>query len=200
MGLIAWLRSLVNRQNTRAAGNWKDVARAAGYTPVFADWCFQYALDVAGQPIVSVDGSWRDGRVVRNPIWRNIILARASALHTELAHVRPVRGAEDPGCQSCKGTGVPLAGYDVICYCGGLGWLPSGAPQASEEKRVADAAARALGFTPVSTDDFCEDYALDAEGNPIKTMWADWRNSERVRDPVERDRILELARVQSLMR
>ncbi|HWZ59041.1 MAG TPA: hypothetical protein VNW46_08715 [Gemmatimonadaceae bacterium] len=145
------MRSLVNRHNTREAGTWKDVARAAGYTPVFADWCFHYALDADGVPIVSVDGTWRDGRVVRNPIWRNKILAQASA------------------------------------------------PQASEEKRLADAAARALGFTLVSSD-FCTDYALDAEGNPVEAMWGDWRNSEPVHDPVVRDEILALAKTQGVIR
>jgi hypothetical protein len=171
-----------------------DDAREAGCTPVYADWCASYSLDAAGRPITSANGSWRDGEVVRDPVLRNCILAQASIRYPELAYIRPVRGADDPPCKSCGGTGKLQVAADVICPCGGLGWVPVGAPQADETAKLASDAARALGLTLVSSD-FCEDYALDPEGNPVKAMWADWRNAERVHDPVLRNRILVEASV-----
>jgi len=45
----------------------------------------------------------------------------------------PVRGPEDRTCPGCQGTGVvpniPIEQRDkIICWCGGLGWVPAGTP------------------------------------------------------------------------
>ncbi len=71
---------------------------------------------------------------------RNTVLYRASLEFEELQSLKPVR---DPGsrvCPTCQGTGtVPdmppeLAGA-LVCFCGGLGWVPAQSADAEGTKR-----------------------------------------------------------------
>ncbi len=51
--------------------------------------------------------------------------------YPRLRNLEPVRRPGDYGCPSCAGTGrvrgLPARTEDnLICTCGGLGWLPAG--------------------------------------------------------------------------
>lgn len=60
---------------------------------------------------------------------RNTINHLAAKTYSELKHLAPVRGDSDVTCGGCNGSGVvdgPIELRDrVVCYCGGLGWVPS---------------------------------------------------------------------------
>ena len=61
---------------------------------------------------------------------RNLVLFQAAKKFPELRPLMPERLATAKDCDFCRGTGIvnelraELA-KDVLCYCGGLGWLPS---------------------------------------------------------------------------
>jgi len=55
---------------------------------------------------------------------RNMAYYRASLKHPALAPLVPRRPADAVDCSYCAGSGR-FPGFDqVVCYCGGLGWLP----------------------------------------------------------------------------
>jgi hypothetical protein len=56
----------------------------------------------------------------------NVALYQATKKHPELSSLMPIRGKDDLTCHYCNGTGEhPLAKQiDILCYCGGLGWIP----------------------------------------------------------------------------
>jgi hypothetical protein len=62
---------------------------------------------------------------------RNMVLFRSGLKYPRLVDLVPRRPASAPPCPHCGGSGKlngppeRLAG-SVICYCGGLGWLPEG--------------------------------------------------------------------------
>ncbi len=61
---------------------------------------------------------------------RNTVYFQASLKHPTLAHLVPCRPSDAVVCSFCGGSGrgnelgQELADH-FVCYCGGLGWLPS---------------------------------------------------------------------------
>jgi hypothetical protein len=61
--------------------------------------------------------------------WRDLVVLSGARFYAELQPILPRRAPDDRGCPTCGGTGkVELGGKayaDVVCECGGLGWIPS---------------------------------------------------------------------------
>jgi len=89
------------------------------------------AVDRNGEIWYSEDPErWTNPGIVEEPSIRFAALGVAVCRHRELAHVRPVRNANDPTCPGCHGRGHPdqlpaRLRYFVVCQCGGLGWIPA---------------------------------------------------------------------------
>jgi hypothetical protein len=89
-----------------------------------------YAIKPNGEIIVLEPDSPHKFRTETNPRIINSILFQGIKKYRELEELMPVRCESDPICSSCDGTGInPLAEQlnledGIICYCGGLGWIP----------------------------------------------------------------------------
>jgi hypothetical protein len=60
---------------------------------------------------------------------RNIVLFQGSKLYEKMSELLPRRNSTSQICLQCNGSGVPIGisaqeQANVICYCGGLGWIP----------------------------------------------------------------------------
>ncbi len=61
-------------------------------------------------------------------IGAHVALAIGSRRYPALAGIRPERSPDATPCPSCDGLGrIPGAPDNLICACGGLGWLPAAA-------------------------------------------------------------------------
>ncbi len=97
--------------------------------PLFNDFVGCWALDMAGRLVFFPWDAPEELKPVSehsvDAIGANAALALGSARFPALAMIRPVRPADAVPCTSCDGegrlTGVP---DNVVCTCGGLGWLP----------------------------------------------------------------------------
>ena len=91
-----------------------------------------YAIKPSGKIIVfEVDNS-NSFEVETNPRIINTVLFQGIKKFSELKELMPVRSADDIDCSACNGTGVnPIAEKlkteNIICWCGGLGWIPKDA-------------------------------------------------------------------------
>ena len=68
-------------------------------------------------------------RELNDPFLRRLALAQGAKRYPELESLVPVRPANGEECESCGGTGRILGlpeDSNVICYCGGLGWVIPG--------------------------------------------------------------------------
>jgi hypothetical protein len=97
--------------------------------PLFNDFVGCWALDMSGRLVFFPWEAPEELDLVSdNPvdaIGTNVALAVGSARFPALAMIRPVRSADAVPCTSCDGTGRLVGAPDnVICACGGLGWLP----------------------------------------------------------------------------
>ena len=60
---------------------------------------------------------------------RNLVFFQAARKFPELKPLVPSRPADARECETCRGTGTVTGLTDelataVVCFCGGLGWLP----------------------------------------------------------------------------
>jgi hypothetical protein len=105
--------------------------------PLFFDWTAFMALLPDGQIVwVPYDEAPGDIEVVQEERVRNMGLFQSSKLHPELQFLVPPKPTDAIDCPDCRGTGrlpfPPGSEYiaeRLICYCGGLGWLPHGGKQ-----------------------------------------------------------------------
>jgi len=91
-------------------------------------------LDMGGCLAIRADGEiisflWdepHDVKIERDPRRRNIALYQGSLKYPELAPLVPSRPTDAKPCGNCAGiAAIRAQGIDnVVCACGGLGWLP----------------------------------------------------------------------------
>ncbi|MGH9579437.1 MAG: hypothetical protein ACRD2R_00460 [Terriglobales bacterium] len=97
--------------------------------PLFNDFVGCWALDMTGRLVFFPWEAPEELESVSDrpadAIGANAALAQGSVRFPALAVIRPVRPADAVPCTTCDGTGR-LTGVpdNVVCACGGLGWLP----------------------------------------------------------------------------
>jgi len=105
-------------------------AREMNALPLVADMGGSFAIRATGELVqFDWDGSGpaeplEDARLV------NVALYRGSLKFPELGPLVPRRSAGCVDCPHCAGTGklalTTQPGLeDIVCYCGGVGWLPA---------------------------------------------------------------------------
>jgi hypothetical protein len=88
-----------------------------------------YAVQSSGEVISAAWEHLQDVRIESEPRIRNGMLFQAAMRFPELLPLVPDRSAESRDCPHCSGTGhvvgFPPEIDNLVCYCGGLGWIPS---------------------------------------------------------------------------
>jgi hypothetical protein len=108
----------------------RAIARSLNVLPVLLDWSGAFAVDpdcqvikffyeTPGDPIRETDA-----RII------NTVLFAAANTYPNLKELAPVRSVNSIVCPACAGAGVvndPDLRHispPILCYCGGLGWIP----------------------------------------------------------------------------
>ena|SRR5215212_8707348 len=107
--------------------------------PLYLDWSGGWAIRSDGEVISFSYEEPFDLKVEDDTRIRNIALFEGSKKYPELKALAPERPSNAVGCPHCKGAGTPggIREYAkekgkehlldvIVCYCGGLGWLPEG--------------------------------------------------------------------------
>ena len=113
-----------------------SIARAAvartHVLPLCFDWSGFLGLRPEGQ-VVSVlyDDESGEYEIIHEERVRNLGLCQGTKRYPDLPFLLPVQPPDAVECSDCRGTGrlaFPQGrehlSETIICYCGGLGWLP----------------------------------------------------------------------------
>jgi hypothetical protein len=97
--------------------------------PLLNDFMGCWALTTAGRLVFFAwDAPDQLEPVSDRPVDRlgtHAAFAIGSRRYPALAGLAPKRTSGDPACESCDGSGqIPGAPDNMVCACGGLGWLP----------------------------------------------------------------------------
>lgn len=120
------IRSLVGQYLAApAAIAWqRELARRYHVLPLFWEWTVVYALDASGDVVVITSDALE---VVRDERLRNMALKQGAKSFPALEWFVPAPPRDALMCEICEGEGT--VHETVICWCGGMGWLPPSASQ-----------------------------------------------------------------------
>jgi hypothetical protein len=106
-----------------------DVARLNAL-PIYIDWTAVLAITPDGSLFEWSTEHPNPNLIEPEPRWARLALAQGLKRYPELLPLRPSRPVDGVDCQACGGSGVlqlpPGISDNVVCRCGGLGWLLPG--------------------------------------------------------------------------
>jgi hypothetical protein len=117
----------------------RELQWQAGYVrehqalPLYLGWTETLGIRADGLLIRwSTENEWPGVREFGDSTWVNIALVQGAIRFPQLQSLIPKRPATATTCETCQGTGklgLPPEYADVICKCGGIGWIPITPPK-----------------------------------------------------------------------
>jgi hypothetical protein len=107
----------------------RDYAEKLNALPIYIGWTGFLAIRPDGQIVLQDTEDSKIVGIEKDIRERNIALFQGSKKYPELFELIPAKTEDDPVCPYCSGSGEsPLAVEhnlpNIICSCGGLGWIP----------------------------------------------------------------------------
>jgi hypothetical protein len=104
------------------------IASKINALPLYVDMGGVFAIRANGE-IVSISWDEEQVVVVEDERVRNVVLFQGSRRYPRLVGLAPIKTQNSHVCPYCHGSGTdPVSanlGLDnIVCYCGGLGWIP----------------------------------------------------------------------------
>lgn len=104
--------------------------------PLYSDWTECRAIRPDGVIVCYMfDNSWNpevtppDLHVEDDVRWRHLALYQGAKKYPELSMLIPAKPIDAIDCPWCRGMGEIKHGNpdfpEIVCYCGGMGWLPA---------------------------------------------------------------------------
>lgn len=121
-----WLKEFVSA-STPDPGGLRPIVERLAVLPLFFNWDDFYAIRLDGQVMVVGWGPPYEMRLA-DARETNLALFQGTSKYPALCLLIPPRPLGSSHCSYCNGRGnfshfsLPLK--EMVCYCGGLGWLP----------------------------------------------------------------------------
>jgi hypothetical protein len=108
----------------------RRIARDAEILPIMFDGGGFFALMRDGRVQGYRFDDLENPKIEEDPRIRNTVWFQGTKIYAELEPFVPVPGEDSVTCPHCNGSGVvpnipPELSDKIVCYCGGLGWIPS---------------------------------------------------------------------------
>lgn len=129
--LVGSLETFVRQRVASVAADWADnpndvgrIAHAFGVIPLLFDWSAFMGMDANGTfSFISWDEPRKVDSVVSADL-QDLAILSGLRFYPELATLLPERPIDATICKSCGGTGDLGLADNIVCRCGGLGWIP----------------------------------------------------------------------------
>jgi hypothetical protein len=109
--------------------NHQQAVAMLGVLPLTCDWGGCYAIRPDGEIVVFLYETPEVCSVEEDPRIRNMAIYQGSLRYPELKELVPLRPPTARDCPTCEGTGIhpislQIERDNILCYCGGLEWVP----------------------------------------------------------------------------
>jgi hypothetical protein len=102
----------------------KPAVRTHIFLPLYLGWVGAIGLRPDGSFVRWDHEDDREAvKPLSDPYWERVAVSHAAKKYSELAALLPERPSHAKDCDSCKGTGEIEGTAQIICVCGGLGWI-----------------------------------------------------------------------------
>ena len=93
--------------------------------PLYVGWTETAGIRADGTLVRWVTDDVTNTQELADETWVNLALVQGAARYPQLKSLIPSRPTAAKTCDACLGTGAMIGQPpDVICCCGGIGWLP----------------------------------------------------------------------------
>lgn len=97
--------------------------------PILVDMGGIVAINAEGDVVSFTFDDLCQPKIENDPRIRNITFFQGSRKYPELKGFLPLKSPDDQVCPHCQGTGlapstISQRADNLVCYCGGLGWIP----------------------------------------------------------------------------
>lgn len=111
------------------ANNLRQLAADEQVLPLFMDMGGVFTINARGDILSFLWDDTLHPQMEYDPRIRNLVLSQGSKKYPMLKDLIPSKPDEARICPDCGGTGIaPFAAKlntdAIVCYCGGLGWIP----------------------------------------------------------------------------
>ena len=105
----------------------REISKKVRILPLYWEMGGWYGLTVTGDIVSATWDHPENTRMEDDPRIRNLVLFQGARFFPELDSLVPIRESSDTICPYCNGSGThPWADrVDILCFCGGLGWIPN---------------------------------------------------------------------------
>ncbi len=97
--------------------------------PLYLGWTETIGIRADGTLVRwATEGNWSDGTEFAEDTWVNLAIVQGALRYPELHGLIPERPSDATTCDQCQGSGklqLPPEYANVICNCGGIGWIPT---------------------------------------------------------------------------
>jgi hypothetical protein len=92
--------------------------------PLYVGWTETAGIQPDGTLVRwSTEGEWPGSRELKDPTWVNVALIQGANRYPSLRRLIPSRPDGAQTCTACNGAGRLPHMPDIICECGGVGWI-----------------------------------------------------------------------------
>ena len=97
------------------------------FLPLYVGWSAVFGLRPDGS-LVRWDFEVSPDRVseLDSPFWKRMALFQGAKQYRQLAGLLPMRPSNAEVCRLCNGSGEVPGRKDLVCDCGGAGWIIAG--------------------------------------------------------------------------
>src|SRR3989442_3263086 len=108
----------------------RPIVRAQGFLPLYLGWVSAIGIRPDGS-FVQWDHDVEPATVkpLHDSYWERMALCEGAKKYPELGALIPTRPVEARTCEACAGTEAIAGAPQIICGCGGLGWVIPGEPR-----------------------------------------------------------------------
>jgi hypothetical protein len=129
-----WIEETIREYTSEASDKpeyLKYYAKIYDLLPIYNTWTHAYGLRSDGTLFLfSTDAEEMTIEEERDERLKNLALYQGAKKYPAISSLVPHRPTDAIDCSGCGGQGkIEIAGMDpdvIVCYCGGLGWLPKG--------------------------------------------------------------------------
>jgi hypothetical protein len=107
----------------------RKIAKEANILPLYVSMSGFYAVNDKGELLTFTFDRLAEPIIESDKRISNTVFFHGSQTYPELIPLVPIKPVDGRECPYCFGTGIapnqPPRVNNLVCYCGGLGWIPN---------------------------------------------------------------------------
>lgn len=105
----------------------REIVKVHWFLPLYVGWTAVLGLRPDGSLVRwNIENGDTVPEPLTSPFWSRMALYQGAKLYPEISALLPARPVGARNCAACDGTGAIAGAPEIVCECGGSGWVVEG--------------------------------------------------------------------------